>query len=110
LGVEVGNLKDTVISCTKKCNEFINSPIMGKDIKSIVGIGEVYARNFASNNITLDSSNNYYTNSDFVEESFYLSKVLTGFIWLFTGGVFGLGYLYDLWNLNSMISDSNKAK
>ena len=38
---------------------------------------------------------------------FYLNRVLTGLLWLFTGGLFGLGYLYDLWSLNRMISESN---
>ena len=39
---------------------------------------------------------------------FYLNRVLTGLLWLFTGGLFGLGYLYDLWNLNGMISEANR--
>ena len=41
---------------------------------------------------------------------FYLNRVLTGLLWLLTGGLFGLGYLYDLWNLNGMISDANRAE
>lgn len=39
---------------------------------------------------------------------FYLGRYLTGIIWLFTGGLFLVGYLYDLWNLNGMISENNK--
>ena len=38
---------------------------------------------------------------------FYLNRVLTGLLWLFTGGLFGLGYLYDFWSLNRMVSESN---
>ena len=41
---------------------------------------------------------------------FYLNRVLTGLLWLLTGGLFGLGYLYDLWNLNGMISDANRTQ
>lgn len=38
---------------------------------------------------------------------FYLGKWITGIIWLFTGGFFLLGYLYDYLNLNEMISEKN---
>ena len=41
---------------------------------------------------------------------FYLNRVLTGLLWLLTGGLFGLGYLYDLWNLNGMISEANRTQ
>lgn len=39
---------------------------------------------------------------------FYLGKWITGVLWLFTGGLFTIGWLYDLWNLNQMVSESNK--
>jgi len=31
---------------------------------------------------------------------FYMGKILTGILWLATGGLLGLGWLYDLWTLN----------
>lgn len=39
---------------------------------------------------------------------FYLGKWLTGFIWLFTGGLFLIGWLYDLWTLNEQIDEVNR--
>jgi TM2 domain-containing membrane protein YozV len=38
---------------------------------------------------------------------FYMGKWLTGILYLLTGGLFGLGYLYDYWTLNEQISAIN---
>ena len=38
---------------------------------------------------------------------FYLGKFWTGVLYLFTGGLLGMGYLYDLWTLNSQIDNVN---
>ena len=35
---------------------------------------------------------------------FYMGKWLSGILYLLTGAVFGLGYLYDLWTLNEQVS------
>ncbi len=39
----------------------------------------------------------------------YMGKWFTGIVYLFTGGLFGLGYLYDFWTLNSQISELNES-
>ncbi|MEW6055463.1 MAG: TM2 domain-containing protein [Bdellovibrionota bacterium] len=38
---------------------------------------------------------------------FYLGKWVTGLIYLFTGGLFTIGYVYDYWTLNDQISEAN---
>ena len=39
----------------------------------------------------------------------YMGKWVTGLIYLLTGGVFALGYLYDFWTLNDQISVINSS-
>jgi TM2 domain-containing membrane protein YozV len=39
----------------------------------------------------------------------YMGKWLTGIIYLLTGGIFGFGYLYDLWTLNDQIAAVNAS-
>ena len=34
----------------------------------------------------------------------YMGKWLTGILFLLTGGLFGLGYIYDMWTLNDQIT------
>ena len=38
---------------------------------------------------------------------FYLGKVLTGILYLLTGGLFLIGIIYDYWTLNSQIAEIN---
>jgi len=38
---------------------------------------------------------------------FYMGKWISGIIYFFTGGLFLIGYLYDLWTLNSQLSELN---
>ena len=39
---------------------------------------------------------------------FYLRKWITGILYLLTGAILGLGYLYDLWTLNDQVSLINQ--
>lgn len=39
----------------------------------------------------------------------YLGKWLTGALWLFTGGLFGIGYVYDYLTLNEQVSLANQG-
>ncbi len=41
---------------------------------------------------------------------FYMGKWFTGIIWLLTGGLFFIGYLYDYWTLNDQMSDINRTR
>ena len=41
---------------------------------------------------------------------FYMGKWLTGILYLLTGGLFLIGYLYDLWTLNGQISELNQRR
>ncbi len=38
---------------------------------------------------------------------FYMGKWFTGILYLVSGGIFGLGYLYDLWTLNDQVTQIN---
>jgi TM2 domain-containing membrane protein YozV len=38
---------------------------------------------------------------------FYMGKWVTGIIYLLTGGIIGIGYLYDLWTLNDQVTAIN---
>jgi len=40
---------------------------------------------------------------------FYLGKWITGLVWLCSGGLLGLGWLFDLWTLNEQVSTRNAA-
>ena len=40
----------------------------------------------------------------------YQGKWITGIIYLFTGGLFLVGVLYDLWTLNDQISIKNAQR
>jgi len=39
----------------------------------------------------------------------YLGKWVTGIIYFLTGGIFGLGYLYDFWTINDQVSQLNSG-
>ena len=40
---------------------------------------------------------------------FYMGKILTGILYLLTGGVFLLGIVYDFWTLNEQINTVNET-
>lgn len=40
----------------------------------------------------------------------YMGKWITGIIYLFTVGIFGLGILYDLWTVNGQVDEINRFK
>jgi TM2 domain-containing membrane protein YozV len=40
---------------------------------------------------------------------FYLGKIFTGLIWLFTFGLFGIGWLYDFCTLNEQVDERNRG-
>lgn len=41
---------------------------------------------------------------------FYLGKIFTGILYLFTAGLFGIGYIYDYWTLNEQLSTINTER
>ena len=38
---------------------------------------------------------------------FYMGRYISGIVWFLTGGLFLVGWLYDLWNLNEEIHEVN---
>ncbi len=40
----------------------------------------------------------------------YMGKWISGIIYLLSGGLFGIGYVYDFWTLNSQIDFINRMK
>jgi TM2 domain-containing membrane protein YozV len=40
---------------------------------------------------------------------FYLGKIWTGLLWLLTGGLFFVGYLYDFFTLNRQVDERNRS-
>ena len=40
---------------------------------------------------------------------FYLGKIGTGLLWLFTAGLVGIGWIYDFCTLNRQVDERNRA-
>jgi TM2 domain-containing membrane protein YozV len=40
---------------------------------------------------------------------FYMGKIGTGLLWLFTAGLLGIGYVYDFFTLNHQVDELNRA-
>lgn len=40
---------------------------------------------------------------------FYMGKWATGLLFLLTGGLLGIGYIYDFWTLNDQIQEINQG-
>lgn len=40
---------------------------------------------------------------------FYMGKIGTGLLWLLTGGLFLVGWLYDFWTLNEQLDEVNRS-
>lgn len=40
---------------------------------------------------------------------FYMGKIFTGLLWLCTGGLFLIGYLFDMLTLNEQIVEANRG-
>lgn len=38
---------------------------------------------------------------------FYMGKWITGVLYLVSGGLFGIGYIYDFWTLNDQLDELN---
>ena len=41
---------------------------------------------------------------------FYMGKIGTGILWLLTGGLFLVGWLYDYWTLNGQVDELNRRR
>lgn len=41
---------------------------------------------------------------------FYIRKWFTGLLYLVSGGLFGVGWLYDLWTFNAQINEANRKR
>lgn len=41
---------------------------------------------------------------------FYMGKIITGLIWLLTGGLFLVGWLYDFCTLNRQVDELNRGR
>ena len=41
---------------------------------------------------------------------FYQGKIGTGLLWLLTGGLFLVGWLYDFWTLNEQVDELNRLQ
>lgn len=39
----------------------------------------------------------------------YMGKWITGILYLLTGGLFGIGYIYDFWTLNNQVTEINSG-
>lgn len=40
----------------------------------------------------------------------YMGKWITGIVYLLTGGLVGIGWLYDLWTLNDQVDELNRSQ